>query len=613
MKNNSYKTPELLAPAGSFDALCAAVQGGADAVYFGGKTANARNAAKNFTDEEIAYAINLLHDNNKLAYITLNTLHTDKELINSGEILKFAEHCYISGADAFILQDIGLSQIIRGYFPEIKLHASTQTSGHNTDSSRRLFELGFSRMVIARELDLENLQSLIADSPLEIEMFVHGALCSSHSGRCFMSFVLGNTRSANRGMCAQPCRMQYRGTSYNNGYALSLKDLCLAGHIEEIIKLAPASLKIEGRMKPPEYVYNVCKIYRTCLDEKRNASNREIDFLSKIFSRQGFTDGYFTKNPGVHMYGVRTEENKRESRDIAAMPNIIRRGDPCGRPINGQLLSYETGDREGRPYEQLITTMSNIKNIKINPKLCLIFNLSEQFAAVSDYIKNEEIFKRIYRIFLPFESESQIKIPPEFAKITGVRLPYVIFDSEREQAANIVKSAGVKFVLTDNIGHVDIAKEAGFELSGDFGLNVANSYTLDEYRKMGFTDVLLSPELNFAQIRDINKSINCGIVAYGRTHVMISENCLMRNGDYLTDKTGAEFLVCGDFGHRSIIYNSVPVYLADKKDLYKNLGLFFITLNFTDEKPEQIRKIIEDYAYNKDNIKPPDKFTRGYK
>ncbi|MCL2775287.1 MAG: U32 family peptidase [Oscillospiraceae bacterium] len=627
MKNNKYKIPELLAPAGSFDALCAAVQGGVDAVYFGGKTANARNAARNFTDEEIACAIQFLHDKDKLAYVTLNTLHTDREINpdNTGisELLKFAEHCYASGADAFILQDIGLSQIVRRYFPEIKLCASTQMSGHNTDSSRRLSELGFSRMVIARELDLENLQSLVANSPLEIEMFVHGALCSSHSGRCFMSFALGNTRSANRGMCAQPCRMQYRQTSYNNGYALSLKDLCLANHIEEIIKLSPASLKIEGRMKPPEYVYNVCKIYRTCLDENRNASKQEIDFLSKIFSRQGFTDGYFVKSLSSHMYGVRTDENKQESRDYAALPNTTRRGGSVWSPVKTEQIS------DGRPRVIAPTTELNPrKNIKITPKLCLMFNSYNQFAAVSEYIKNDEVFKRIYKIFLPLAG--QTKIPQEFMKITGVKMPYVMFDSEREQIANLMKSTEINCAIIDNIGHIDIAKESGCELFGDFGLNVTNSYTLDEYKKMGFKDIILSPELNFAQIRDINKTANCGIIAYGRTHVIISENCLIKNsgackinngGDfcaynsnfYLTDKTGAEFLVQSDFGHRSIIYNSVPVYLADKKDLYKNLGLFFIVLNFTDEKPDQIKKIIADYALNKDNIKPPQKFTRGYK
>jgi len=300
------KLPELLAPAGSFDALRAAVSGGADAVYFGGRIANARNAARNFDDGEISRAVEFLHGSDKLAYITLNILHTDREL---PEILKFAEHCYKSGADAFIIQDIGLSRIIKNYFPDIKLHASTQAAGHNLDSAKRLAELGFERMVVARELDRDNLKYIINNSPLEIEMFIHGALCSSYSGRCFLSFALGNTRSANRGMCAQPCRLKYNG-----GYALSLKDLCLAGHIKEIIELSPASLKIEGRMKPPEYVYNTCKIYRTCLDENRNAVKSEIDLLAEIFSRQGFTDGYFTRNLGKNMYGVRTEENKADSK-----------------------------------------------------------------------------------------------------------------------------------------------------------------------------------------------------------------------------------------------------------------------------------------------------------
>jgi len=604
--------PELLAPAGSMDSIYAAIKGGADAVYFGGSFANARNAAKNFSGEEISAAVKLLHDHGKYAYITLNILHTDREL---SSLLKFAEHCYINGADAFIIQDIGLSQIIKNYFPDIKIHASTQAAGHNLNSAKRFFDLGFSRMIAARELDRENLKYLIDNSPVEIEIFIHGALCSSHSGRCFMSFALGNTRSANRGMCAQPCRMQY-----NNKYALSLKDLCLAGYIKEIIEFSPASLKIEGRMKPPAYVYNVCKIYRTCLDENRNATNQEIDLLAKIFSRQGFTDGYFTKNLGVRMYGVRTNENKLDSQNYAIPQNTIRRN------CVGDLA--DTARRVPTNLSNL--QISNIKNIKINPKLCLIFNSSEQFSQVSEYIKADEILKKIYKIFLPVNH--QIKIPDEYIKITGLKLPYVLFDNEREQIINAIKNTPINSVLIDNIGHINFVSGANIELFGNFGLNITNSYTLEEYKKMGLHAVILSPELNFAQIRDINKSINCGIVAYGKTHVMISENCLIRNNFsckvnilnninscgftgnfYLTDKTNAKFLVCGDYGHRNIIYNSVPIYLADKKDSYKNLGLFFISLNFTDENPNQIKKIISDYIINKNTVSPPEKFTRGYK
>jgi len=187
----------------------------------------------------------------------------------------------------------------------------------------------------------------------------------------------------------------------------------------------------------------------------------------------------------------------------------------------------------------------------------------------------------------------------------------VIFDGEKERAAEAIKKSGINIALIDNIGHIDIAKQANLELFGNYGLNITNSYSLEEYKKMGFAGVILSPELNFAQIRDIKKPVNCGIVAYGKTHVMVSEN---RIADaYLTDRTGAKFFVCGEFGGRSVIYNSVPVYLADKKELYKNLGLFFIALNFTDETPGQIRQIIADYALGGENIKPPKKFTRGYK
>jgi putative protease len=224
----------------------------------------------------------------------------------------------------------------------------------------------------------------------------------------------------------------------------------------------------------------------------------------------------------------------------------------------------------------------------------LIFNSRGQYDQAADFIGTEEIRKRIYKIF------------PE-------RFPYVISDGERERVKDMIRASGADRALVDNIGHTDIAKELGLELFGNYGLNITNSYALEEYKNMGFGDIILSPELNFAQIRDIKKCVNCGIVAYGRTHVMISENCLQAG--YIADKTGAKFLVQNEFGNRSIIYNSVPVYLADRKDLYKNLGLFFIALNFTDEKPDRIKQIISDYALNKENIKPPDnfKFTRGYK
>ena len=584
------KLPELLSPAGSPEAVRAAVQAGADAVYFGGKTGNARVHARNFTDEEIVGAINILHEYGRRAYITLNTLHTDREL---KDMIKFAELCCINGADAFILQDLGLAGIIKYYFPDISLHASTQAAGHNTDAFRVFKELGFSRAVAARELDAANLKLLVDNSPVETEIFIHGALCSSHSGRCFMSFALGNTRSANRGSCAQPCRLEYE-----RGHILSLKDQCLAAHLEQIIEIAPASLKIEGRMKRPEYVYHTAKIYRTCLDERRNAADSEIETLAKIFSRQGFTDGYFTRSLGKRMYGVRTEENKSET---AGFKNIIYAESATGKKAEARASRVS----------QAVFPRETIKNINMNPKLSLIFNSRGQFLKVADYLKTSGVLKRIYRIFMPLDG---LNVPEDFAGLTdktGIRLPYVIFDDEKEriyQELVLAKNKGVKYALVDNIGHIDIASGAGLELSGNAGLNITNSQALEEYKNLGFKDALLSPELKFAQIRDISKSINAGIIAYGRINLMISENKLP---DYIKDKTGAVFPAFEDNG-RSVLYNSVPVYLADKRGLYKNSGLFFIGLNFTVEPPEEIIKIINGYV-SPEKAELPGKFTRGYK
>ena len=596
------RLPELLAPAGSPEALAAAVAGGADAVYFGGKRANARNFAKNFSDGEIAWAVALLHERGMRAYITLNVLHTDREL---PEILDFAGHCQTCGADAFIVQDLGLAALLKKHFPGIELHASTQAAGHNLESAEKFSDLGFSRMVAARELDKNNLKYLIENAPLEIEMFVHGAMCVSHSGRCYMSLALGGSRSANRGSCAQPCRQKY-----GPGYALSLKDLCLAGHMREIIALSPAGLKIEGRMKPPEYVYNVCRVYRVCLDENRDATPGEMELLAGVFSRQGFSDGYFTRALGPQMFGVRTEEDKAKSK---GNPTTV-----CGRfpsPFRGGSGACELpasfACEGGGPPQRWGEHPQRAKNIKINPKLCLVFDSGEKLSQVAGYIQREGILKRVYKIFVPLGDH--LEIPDGLKKITGVRLPCVIFDSEREAVADALKGAGIDFALADHIGHIELAKKLGLELSGDFGLNAANSHTLAEYQKLGFRDVVIATEVNFAQIRDMGKPLNCGIYAYGKTRAMVVENDIAKKGAFLTDKTGAKFLVGGDFGSkRSVIYNSVPVYLADKKELYKNLGLFFVVLAFTDETPRQIEAVISDYAQSGGNAVPPGKFTRGY-
>lgn len=309
------KKPHLLSPAGSYDALCAAVSAGADEVYFGAAAFNARAGAKNFSHDELASGIRLCRVCGVKTHLAVNTLLFDRE-INEALDLIYDAACL--GADAFIVQDIGLASAVRREMPDVVLHASTQCACHNRAAAQMLYDAGFSRIVLARELSASEISDITADAPYETEIFVHGALCVSHSGQCLFSAAVGG-RSGNRGMCAQPCRMAYTLTNgvekkrCAEGFLLSLKDLSLARHIPALMDLGVAALKIEGRMKSPAYVYGTTKLLKTLLDEGRAATDDEIEALSDLFSREGFTDAYFTGH-GVgtpQLYGVRTDAQKR--------------------------------------------------------------------------------------------------------------------------------------------------------------------------------------------------------------------------------------------------------------------------------------------------------------
>ena len=316
MKNN--KAPYLLSPAGSYDALCAAISAGADEVYFGASLYNARAGAKNFSQEEFKEAIKLCRICGVRSNITVNTVLYDKELCDVTDLIYDAA-CL--GADAFIIQDLGLASLVHSQIPQAELHASTQCACHNRDGAQKLYEMGFSRIVLARELSFDDIKNITDASPFETEIFAHGALCVSHSGQCLFSSAVGG-RSGNRGMCAQPCRMEYSlyGKDERGGkssYPLSLRDLSLARHIKELSSSGVASLKIEGRMKSPEYVYGVTRIFKTLLTEGRNADEDEMRAMGELFTRGGFTDGYFTKkyfSSNSSMYGIRSEVDKEKTR-----------------------------------------------------------------------------------------------------------------------------------------------------------------------------------------------------------------------------------------------------------------------------------------------------------
>ena len=301
---------ELLSPAGSMEALRAAVQNGADAVYLGYGEFNARRNAKNFTVEELQDAISYCHVRGVQVHMTLNILVSDREMRQAAETIRIAASL---GIDAFIVQDLGVVQLCKQIAPHVPVHASTQMSIHSLEGVLQAAELGCSRVVLARELPRDEIAFICRNSPVEIEVFVHGALCMCYSGQCYLSSVIGR-RSGNRGQCAQPCRMAYgSGRFEESRYPLSLKDNCLIHYLDDLRRMGVRSLKIEGRMKRPEYVAVVTKIYRAVLDGKP-VTQQDWNDLETAFSRQGFTQGYYLGQTGPDMFGV--HQDGTDDRDL---------------------------------------------------------------------------------------------------------------------------------------------------------------------------------------------------------------------------------------------------------------------------------------------------------
>ena len=317
---------ELLAPAGSFDSLKAAVAAGADAIYMGGSRFGARAYAQNAAGEEMVEAIRYAHLHGCRLYMTVNTLFKEKEL---DELCDYMKPYYEAGLDGVIVQDLGALQVMKRAFPGMELHASTQMTVTSVYSAKMLKEMGCCRVVPARELSLEEISRIYKETGMDIETFVHGALCYCYSGQCLMSSLIGG-RSGNRGRCAQPCRLPYRvwegdkaeGKSLNKEnqkFVLSLKDLCTLDILPEILEAGVYSLKIEGRMKSPRYTAGVVRIYRKYLDlyETYGKDGYYVDPEDKkelldLFDRGGFTSGYYEKHNGKDMVALKEKPEFRE-------------------------------------------------------------------------------------------------------------------------------------------------------------------------------------------------------------------------------------------------------------------------------------------------------------
>ena len=321
---------ELLSPAGSPESLRAAVQSGAGAVYLGWGDFNARRSAKNFSDEEFADALRYCHERGVRVFLTLNTLLTDRELPRA---LETATAACRMGVDSVLVQDWGLFDLLRQALPDLPLHASTQMSLFTSGGCREMAADGCERVVIARECSAADTAEICKNCPAEVEVFVHGALCMCYSGQCEMSALIGG-RSGNRGRCAQPCRLPYGvNEPAKKNYPLSLKDSCLADRLGEMAEMGVACLKLEGRMKRPEYVAVITRIYARLLAEGRRPTAAEKAELEQAFSRSGFTDWYWQGRHGAGMFGTRPENAPDPKELFAQTKAAYEKGDQRTVPV----------------------------------------------------------------------------------------------------------------------------------------------------------------------------------------------------------------------------------------------------------------------------------------
>lgn len=672
---------ELLAPAGSMEALRAAVCNGADAVYLGADTFNARMNARNFSAADLQEAVVYCHVRGVKVHLTLNTLVLDREMPRAAELIRMAASC---GVDAFIVQDLGMVSLCRQLAPDVPIHASTQMSIHSLEGVLEAAALGCSRVVLARELPAEEIAHICKKSPVEIEVFVHGALCMCYSGQCYLSAVIGR-RSGNRGQCAQPCRLPYGyGRFESTRYPLSLKDNCLAGELDELRRMGVASIKIEGRMKRPEYVAIVTRAYRTVLNGGK-LTQADLQELETAFSRQGFTDGYFKGQTGSDMFGRRQESE--DTADLFASARatyeqgetqrigvrfyaMIHRGqparlaveDPDGnlcrtygpvpeqavyRSLTAQDLEQQLKKTGGTPYlctsvrssldpdlmlpasainamrrdviAELTAKRGRAEKPHLNaydepPRYDGISGEPQLTVAVrtADQITSRMLSMKPTVLYVPL---SELVEYPELRQRVGVEtqlaaiLPRVIWSGELVPIARQLRTVydmGVRQVLAGNLGQLHIARAAGFAVRGDFGLNIVNSRAMRYLREQGLDSQLLSFELTLPQIRDISKAVPAEVLIYGRLPLMLMENCVIKNRTgtctcqtgtvRLVDRVGEEFPIVKDPGTcRNVLLNGKKLYLLDKKDAFRGMGLWALRLQFTTENPSEIDKVLMDY------------------
>ena len=704
---------EILAPAGSMECLRAAVAAGADAIYLGGTKFGARAYAQNLSEEDLVQAIEYVHIHRRKIYMTVNTLLKDREL---NELYAYLLPYYKAGLDGVIVQDIGAVKFIGEYFPEMPVHASTQMTITNTLGADFLKRYGITRVVPARELSLKEIRDMKKQTGLEMECFVHGALCYCYSGQCLLSSMIGG-RSGNRGQCAQPCRLPYQTEGKKPADLMSLKDLCTIDILPELIDAGIDSFKIEGRMKQPEYVYTVVKMYRKYADqylklqkEGKGKSSYHVSEADKrellaTYQRRGYCEGYYYQHNGKDMVSLKRPKNGRDGsaeekpwQDIKVQEKIngiltlsvgnrakltVSCGDVTVECIGQEVQAAQKQPLDPARIEKQMRKTGNTEFTFDNLEILIEGNVFLPMQALNELRREgiEELTEQIQMQYrreeagcgmktatAGFDSDAdgvtetagkkeccisasvQNKAQLDTAVNSKIRYIYLEEDVEFEREDGVQYFLAMPYIFRENTikryekMYTEIEKkydgilirnwesyawlkrhEYQKEIRSDYNLYIFNRKTKEELRRLGIVRGTASVELNDRELARIGIEEQV-FIAYGYQPVMISAGCIQKTSASCDGKGGVlsisdryqkKFAVrryCRDC--YNVMYNSAPLFLADKAEEVHALAPAELRLDFTTESSGQVKEICHAYtlAFEKGcKTEPPmQDYTRGH-
>lgn len=704
---------EILAPAGSMECLRAAVAAGADAIYLGGTKFGARAYAQNLSEEDLVQAIEYVHIHGRKIYMTVNTLLKDREL---NELYAYLLPYYKAGLDGVIVQDIGAVKFIGEYFPEMPVHASTQMTITNTLGADFLKRYGITRVVPARELSLKEIRDMKKQTGLEMECFVHGALCYCYSGQCLLSSMIGG-RSGNRGQCAQPCRLPYQTEGKKPADLMSLKDLCTIDILPELIDAGIDSFKIEGRMKQPEYVYTVVKMYRKYADqylklqkEGKGKSSYHVSEADKrellaTYQRRGYCEGYYYQHNGKDMVSLKRPKNGRDGsaeekpwQDIKVQEKIngiltlsvgnrakltVSCGDVTAECIGQEVQAAQKQPLDPARIEKQMRKTGNTEFTFDNLKILVEGNVFLTMQALNELRREgiEELTEQIQMQYrreeagcgmktatAGFDSDAdgvtetagkkeccisasvQNKAQLDTVVNSKIRYIYLEEDVEFEREDGVQYFLAMPYIFRENTikryekMYTEIEKkydgilirnwesyawlkrhEYQKEIRSDYNLYIFNRKTKEELRRLGIARGTASVELNDRELARIGIEEQV-FIAYGYQPVMISAGCIQKTSASCDGKGGVlsisdryqkKFAVrryCRDC--YNVMYNSAPLFLADKAEEVHALAPAELRLDFTTESSGQVKEICHAYtlAFEKGcKTEPPmQDYTRGH-